>query len=36
MKSFKTFIAEEQELLLMSVASDKYEKDVADQKRSGI
>lgn len=31
MKSFKNFIGEELELLLMSVASDKYEKDVADQ-----
>ena len=30
MKSFKTFIAEEQELLLMSASSDKHEKDVAD------
>jgi len=30
MKSFKNFIAEEQELLLMSASSDKYEKDVSD------
>jgi hypothetical protein len=30
MKSFKNFIGEELELLLMSASSDKYEKDVAD------
>lgn len=31
MKSFKQFLNEKVELLLMSVASDKYEKDVAEE-----